>query len=287
MYACRYSSISSSFWLFMYVVPALSCIMSNDQRLMFTATPFMLAAFRIAFTPSMWLCGSATAFPSEPYPGVTVPFVWNHQRMTRPPASCTFLNSVLNVLMFGFGTSPANCTQATLTPLAKLQMVPLPLAPPAAAPAPFAPPFALPPAAPPEPVMVPLPPLALPPDPERPPVALPPDPGMPPQAQPSLAVPPLPTLPPLPEPPEPAAPPLPSLPPVPMVPPEPLPPLPVLPPLALPPDPVVPLLPPDPSLPPEDPHAARAAHRVQDSRSRALMKPPGAGAGSGNAMSIR
>jgi hypothetical protein len=51
-----------------------------------------------------------------------VPLVWNHHRITRPPASCVFLKMVLNVAMFGLGTSFAKLTHAMFRPLAKLQM---------------------------------------------------------------------------------------------------------------------------------------------------------------------
>ena len=52
-----------------------------------------------------------------------MPFVWNHQRMTRPPAANVFLKIVLNVVRLGFGTSLAKLTHATFRPLAKLQTV--------------------------------------------------------------------------------------------------------------------------------------------------------------------
>jgi hypothetical protein len=75
------------------------------------------------FTPSMCDGGSLCALPLESYPGVTVPFVWNHQRTTRPPAAYVFFKIVWKVARSGFGTSFAKLTHATLRPLAKLQIV--------------------------------------------------------------------------------------------------------------------------------------------------------------------
>jgi len=57
--------------------------------------------------------------PFDMYPGVTVPFVGNHQRTTRPPAAYVFWKIVVNVVMSGFGTSEAKFTHGTLRPLAK------------------------------------------------------------------------------------------------------------------------------------------------------------------------
>src|SRR6185436_10199031 len=69
--------------------------------------------------PSTWDCWSSLTVPSALYPGVTVPLVWNHQRTTRPPASCVFLKMVLKASRSGFGTSLAKFTHATLSPLEK------------------------------------------------------------------------------------------------------------------------------------------------------------------------
>src|SRR4051812_2833858 len=124
--------------LFAAAPAALSCAMSNDHRLMSRETPAAWAAARIALTPSICDCWIILTVPSALYPGVTVPLVWNHQRTTRPPASCAFLKMVLNVLRSGFGTSLANLTHATLSPLAKSHAGALPAPIPAALPSPIA-----------------------------------------------------------------------------------------------------------------------------------------------------
>src|SRR5262245_2892100 len=69
-----------------------------------------------------------------------MPLVWNHHRITRPPALYVFWKMVRKVLTLGLGTSRAKLTQATLRPLAKLQIVLLCPLVPAAAVVPAAPP---------------------------------------------------------------------------------------------------------------------------------------------------
>src|SRR4051812_49444878 len=98
--------------------------------------------------------------------------------MTRPPAAYVFLKSVLKAARFGFGTSLAKLTQATLRPLAKLQTAWAPLPPVPVPPVPVPP--------------VPVPPVPAPPVPVAPPVCVPPAPVVPP-----VAVPPVPVVPPV------------------------------------------------------------------------------------------